>query len=92
MPTKIYFYHTRVTEQSYQEWKEYKFPGHLLYGMPLFEKDGIECVMHNYKFFPKRLQLMMYATKEILRNYRKFNVLYGTSFRGIELIIFLIIP
>jgi len=89
MPTRIYFYHTRVTEQSYQEWKEYKFPGHLLYGMPLFEKDGIECVMHNYKFFPKRLQLMMYATKEILRNYRKFNVLYGTSFRGIELIIFL---
>ncbi len=89
MPTRIYFYHTRVTEQSYQEWKDHKFPGHLLYGMPLFEKDGIESVMHNYKFFPKRWQLMLYTTKEILRNYSKFNLVYGTSFRGLELIIFL---
>lgn len=23
----IYFYHTRLTRESYEEWKEYKFPG-----------------------------------------------------------------
>ena len=31
-PLTIYFYHTRLTRESYEEWKEYKFPGHILYG------------------------------------------------------------
>ena len=30
-PLTIYFYHTRLTRESYEEWKEYKFPGHILY-------------------------------------------------------------
>ena len=25
-PLTIYFYHTRLTRESYEEWKEYKFP------------------------------------------------------------------
>ena len=33
-PLTIYFYHTRLTRESYEEWKEYKFPGHILYGLP----------------------------------------------------------
>ena len=40
-PLTIYFYHTRLTRESYEEWKEYKFPGHILYGLPLLEKHGI---------------------------------------------------
>ncbi len=87
--TTVYFYHTRLTTESYEEWKEKKFPGHLLYGMPLFEKDGIECVMHRYKPFQQRIKLMLYATKEILFCQEKYDVLYGTSFRGLEIIIFL---
>ena len=54
----IYFYHTRLTRESYEEWKEYKFPGHILYGLPLLCKE-------------------------------KYDVLYATSFRGIEPVIFL---
>ena len=27
-PLTIYFYHTRLTRESYEEWKDYKFPGH----------------------------------------------------------------
>lgn len=42
----IYFYHTRLTRESYEEWKEYKFPGHILYGLPLLENYGIHSVMH----------------------------------------------
>ena len=38
-PLTIYFYHTRLTRESYEEWKDYKFPGHILYGLPLLEKD-----------------------------------------------------
>ena len=33
-PLTIYFYHTRLTRESYEEWKDYKFPGHILYGLP----------------------------------------------------------
>ena len=36
-PLTIYFYHTRLTRESYEEWKDYKFPGHILYGLPLLE-------------------------------------------------------
>ena len=88
-PLTIYFYHTRLTRESYEEWKDYKFPGHILYGLPLLEKYGIRSVMHKYKAFPGRLRLMLYATKEILCCKEPYEVLYGTSFRGLELIILL---
>ena len=85
----IYFYHTRLTRESYEEWKEYKFPGHILYGLPLLENYGIHSVMHKCKYFSSRLKLMFYATKEILFCKEKYDVLYATSFRGIEPVIFL---
>lgn len=85
----IYFYHTRLTRESYEEWKDYKFPGHILYGLPLLENYGIRSVMHKYKAYPSRLKLILYATKEILLCKESYEVLYGTSFRGLELLIFL---
>lgn len=88
-PLTIYFYHTRLTRESYEEWKEFKFPGHILYGLPLLEKQGIHAIMHRYKYFPSRLKLMLYTTKEILFCKQPYDVLYGTSFRGMELLIFL---
>ena len=88
-PLTIYFYHTRLTRESYEEWKEYKFPGHILYGLPLLEKHGIRSVMHKCRYFSSRLRLMLYATKEILFCKEKYQVLYATSFRGIEPVIFL---
>ena len=81
-PLTIYFYHTRLTRESYEEWKEYKFPGHILYGLPLLEKHGIRSVMHKCRYFSSRLRLMLYATKEILFCKEKYQVLYATSFRG----------
>lgn len=88
-PLTIYFYHTRLTRESYEEWKDHKFPGHLLYGLPLLENYGIRSVMHRCKYIPSRLKLMLYVTKEILFCREKYDVLYATSFRGIEPIIFL---
>ena len=75
-PLTIYFYHTRLTRESYEEWKEYKFPGHILYGLPLLEKHGIHSVMHKCRYFSSRLRLMLYATKEILFCKEKYQVLY----------------
>ena len=86
---KIYFYHTRLTRESYNEWKEYKFPGHLLYGLPLLEQYGIKSIMHKYKNYTNRFKLMLYVTSQILFCKEKYDALYATSFRGIELIIFL---
>lgn len=74
-PLTIYFYHTRLTRESYEEWKEYKFPGHILYGLPLLEKHGIRSVMHKCRYFSSRLRLMLYATKEILFCKEKYQVL-----------------
>lgn len=51
---KIYFYHTRLTRESYEEWKDFRFPGHILYGLPLLEKHGIQSVMHRYKPYANR--------------------------------------
>ncbi|MDR0891711.1 MAG: glycosyltransferase family 4 protein [Mediterranea sp.] len=88
-PLTIYFYHTRLTTESYEEWKAYRFPGHLLYGQPLLEQYGIRSVMHRYKAFASRWKLTLYTTRQILFCRQKYQVLYGTSFRGLELIIFL---
>lgn len=85
----IYFYHTRPTQEAYEEWKEQKHPGHILYGLPLLEKYGIRPIMHRYKMYTGHLQLILYTTKEILSCKEDYKVLYATSFRGIELIIFL---
>lgn len=86
---KIYFYHTRESKQSLEEWKQFRFPGHLLYGLPLLGKYGIEAILHRHRYIESRWKLMLYVTYEILLCRKNYDVLYGTSFRGLEIIIFL---
>lgn len=89
MGIRIYFYHTRLTRESNEEWKRFRFPGHLLYGLPLLEKQGIRSIMHRHRYIANRLKLMLYVSRQILGCKEKYDLLYGTSFRGLELIIFL---
>ena len=35
-PLTIYFYHTRLTRESYEEWKEYKFMLHTLFQIIIY--------------------------------------------------------
>lgn len=86
---RIYFYHTRESKQSLEEWKQLRFPGHLLYGLPLLEKYGIDAILHRHRYIENRWKLMLYVTYEIFSCRKKYDVLYGTSFRGLEIIIFL---
>lgn len=88
-PLKVYFYHTRPTDGGFAEWKQKRFPGHLLYGMPLLDKHGITCVMHPFRFISERWKLTLDTTWKILTCRKAYDVLYATSFRGIELIVFL---
>lgn len=46
-------------------------------------------MIYPYKQFSSRLRMMIYAAFNILRCKEKYDVLYGTSYRGLELIIFL---
>lgn len=88
-PLKVYFYHTRPTDGGLEEWKRKRFPGHLLYGMPLLDKHGIACVMHPFRFISERWKLTLDTAWKILTCRKAYDVLYATSFRGIELIVFL---
>lgn len=86
---KIYYYHTRPIEQALEEWSQGKHPGHILYGLTHFKKYGIDAVVYPYKQFSSRIKMMVYALFTVLRCKDKYDLLYGTSYRGIELIIFL---
>jgi glycosyltransferase involved in cell wall biosynthesis len=86
---RIYFYHTMPVREAYNEWLEKKHPGHLLYGLTHFDQNGIDCIFHEYKKEKNRFGSMCRNLFRILFSKESFDVLYGTSFRGLELIIFL---
>lgn len=86
---KIYYYHTRPILPALEEWKRFRHPGHILYGLTHFRRNGITPVIHKYRMFASRKRLMWYNLKTILRCREDYDVLYGTSYRGLELLIFL---
>lgn len=87
---RVYFYHTQDLATVYEQWREHRFPGHLLYGATHLKRHGIDVVMHLYKpDYTKRLRLTWLTAWRILTCKQSYDVLYGTSFRGLELIIFL---
>lgn len=86
---KIYYYHTRPVQSALGEWEKHVHPGHILYGLPLLPDQGIECILHAYQSFHSRWKEMLYTTWQILSCRESYQVLYGTSFRGLELIILL---
>lgn len=86
---RIYYYHTLPIREAYNEWLDNKHPGHVLYGLTHFDQYGVDCIFHNYKKQDSRLKMMFRNLKEILFCKEDFDVLYATSFRGLELIVFL---
>lgn len=86
---KVYYYHTRPIEQALEEWRQHRHPGHILYGLPLLEQNGVACVLHRYREFRHRWMLSLYTLWQVLRCREPYDVLYGTSFRGLELVILL---
>lgn len=86
---KLYYYHTRPILPALEEWKHYRHPGHILYGLTHFKRNGITPVIHKFKMFASRKRLMLYNLKTILGCRKNYDILYGTSYRGIELLIFL---
>jgi len=88
---KIFFYDIIPIEERYKEWEDLMFPGHLLYGVTHLKKYGIETFYKQIPFNPykNRIRLMYYNLKYILSHRKKFDLLYGVTHRGLEIIIFL---
>ncbi len=85
---KIYYYHTRPIQEALNEWENHLHPGHILYGLTHFGKYGITPILHRYRRFSSRLRFSLYNFFEIMRCKEPYDLLYGTSFYGLELIIF----
>lgn len=86
---RIYYYHTQDIQRIWQQWHDREFPGHLLYGATHFSNHGIDMILHRYHPTTVHWKLTLYNTWRILTCRESYDVLYATSFRGIEIIIFL---
>lgn len=85
---KIYYYHTRPIQEALDEWNNHLHPGHILYGLTHFAKYGITPILHRYRRISSRLRFSLYNFFQIIRCKEPYDLLYGTSFYGLELIIF----
>lgn len=85
---RIYYYHTRPIQEALDEWENHLHPGHILYGLTHFSRHGITPILHRYRHFASRLRFSLYNFFEIIRCKEPYDLLYGTSFYGLELIIF----
>ncbi|WP_294481248.1 glycosyltransferase family 4 protein [uncultured Bacteroides sp.] len=86
---RIYYYHTRPIQEALDEWENHLHPGHILYGLTHFSRHGITPILHRYRHFASRLRFSLYNFFEIIRCKEPYDLLYGTSFYGLELVIFL---
>ena len=86
---RAYYYNIRNVQLMWSKWQEGEFPSHLLYGAAELEQHGIELVMHQSVNVEHRGLLMLRTAWRILRCRESYDVVYGTAFRGLELIILL---
>lgn len=86
---KIYYYHTQDAEYIISEWKRGRYPSHLLYGATCFAENGIDVVMHKHHQTSNRIVRMFRVAWQVMRCRESYDVLYGTSHRGLELLIML---
>lgn len=87
----VYFYHTQDTRQIFTDWSRGVFPAHLLYGATHLPEFGQDVIYHWYGPQPpqRRWLLTLLTPFRILLCPHRFDVLYATSFRGLELVILL---
>lgn len=85
---RVYYYHTVDIHGMYEGWRNGSFPGHFLYGATHLTKYGMEVVLHQPIRPRQRWKLSVHTAWTILTR-GGYDVLYATTFRGLEIIIFL---
>lgn len=86
---KVYYYHTTDIQTILGGWRQGMYPGHFLYGATHLEKHGIGVVWHKFRFWRRRWQQSLYVAWRVLTCREHFDAVYATTFRGLEIIVFL---
>ncbi len=86
---KVYYYHTTDIQTILSGWRQGTYPGHFLYGATHLETEGIGVVWHKFHFFLRRWQQSLYTAWRVLTCHEHFDAIYATTFRGLEIIVFL---
>lgn len=86
---KVYYYHTVDIREMYDGWRNGSFPGHFLYGATHLPKLGIGVIRHQPIRPRQRWKLSLHTAWKVLTCRERYDALYATTFRGLEIIIFL---
>lgn len=86
---KVYFYHTQDIAHIRKRMEAGEFPAHFLYGATGLPANGIEVVWHRSRPGLPRWRMMLRNAWLILTSRERFDAVYATHYRGLELIVLL---
>ena len=86
---KVYFYHTQDIAHIRRRMEAGEFPAHFLYGAAGLEANGIGVVWHRSRPGLPRWRMMLRNARLILTSRERFDAVYATHYRGLELIVLL---
>lgn len=86
---RVYYYHNVNPDEVGRRWKAGELPAHLLYGALHLPDHGFKVVLHKTYLTSKRWRLSINTLWKVVRSYRKFDIVYATTFRGLELVVLL---
>lgn len=86
---KVYFYHTQDIAHIRRRMEAGEFPAHFLYGAAGLEANGIGVVWHHSRPGLPRWRMMLRNARLILTSRERFDAVYATHYRGLELIVLL---
>lgn len=87
---KVYFYHTQNIQYCLRRMRDGEFPSHFLYGACHLEDNGVGVVYHQSPSKDmSRLKTAVYTAWRILTCRERFDAVYATHYKGLELIVLL---
>lgn len=87
---KVYFYHTQNIQYCLRRMAEGEFPSHFLYGACHLADNGVDVVYHRSpKHDLSRLRTALYTAWQVLTCRDKFDAVYATHYKGLELVVLL---
>ena len=87
---RVYYYHSFNPQWAHAQWQAGKLPAHLLYGACHLKDEGIGVIFHSIGHqVRRRFSLSLDTAWRVLRHYHEYDAIYATTFRGLEIIVFL---
>ena len=86
---RVYYYHSFNPRWAHAQWLAGKLPAHVLYGACHLKDEGIDVIFHHIGHVHHRWSLSLDTAWKLLHNFRHYDAVYATTFRGLEIIVFL---